>query len=547
MIQNRPPPVNPEGVFDLNIILNFGKQWPEMKDFAYETRDQLFQLIYNVEFLGALVLGFIVGVLLTVVVFKAMDRRRIAVIAALLLATVGGFAQSPEPQVDLTTLKYVDKNFGSKIDGAGMCVFNSFRASLVSQYRDDFDDYARWLAANFPGGGYPQRVTEYTKAYTRAKGIEGFDAEYVQIVGEETIHEIRDALENGRSVAVTDSGDVSFYGRPVPHMTNIVYLDDRTAGIVDNNRPDRVEWITKDAFFKRHRQFDAGWCIIYLGKPQLQRPVNVPPPEPPDREPYRRASWLDCPDGNCFRLASLNDSQTTNQGGEWKDQGNGLWYYYRNGVRVGEYHEKDKRYYTYRSDGSGRSWLEPTERPDGVKSSESKDIPTGVYYGGFPKLLPGQTLYGYGSTPIADAANQRLYQDRTKRDKKRARVVVNGDSALEQRIRDMLSRLKSDAYVYGREALDVIQALRYGKGVTVTTGITSKGVQFDVGYFNSDPDEASLRKALTKADPDYKPGGGITSETVDGVLVAMAIILAGLVAAFFYLSQSQPQGAKRDN
>lgn len=538
MIQNRPPPLNPEGIFDLNIILNFGKQWPEMKDFAYETRDQLFQLIYNVEFVGALVLGFIFGVLLTIVVFKAMDRRRLATIAALLLATCGTFAQQPEPQVDLTTLRYVDKNFGSKIDGAGMCVFNAFRGSLVSQYRDDFDDYARWLAANFPGGGYPQRVTEYTRAYCRAKGIEGFDAEYVQVVGEETIHEIRDALDNGRSVAVTDSGDVSFYGRPVPHMTNIVYLDDRTAGIVDNNRPDRVEWITRDAFFKRHRQFDAGWCIIYLGKPQLQRPVNVPPPEPPD--PFRRVAWQGCNGGNCFKFASLGDSE--NQSGKWQDQGNGLWYYYRNNVRVGEYHEKDKRYYTYRGDGSGRSWLEPAERPDGVKPEIA---PTGVVYGGFPKLLPGQTLYGYGSTPIADTANQRLYQDRTKRDKKRARVVVNGDSALEQRIRDMLRRLGSDAYVYGREALDVIQALRYGKGVTVTTGITSKGVQFDVGYFSSDPDEASLRKALTKADPDYRPGGGVTSEAVDSVLVVMAIILTGLVVAFFYLSQ--PQAVKRDN
>lgn len=538
-LQARPPTPNPEGIFDLNIILNFGKQWPEMKDFAYETRDMLFSTLYDWLHIGAMGVGFLLGIMLTVVVVLILRRRGLAAILVACLSTLGIQAQDGrEPMVDLVTIPYVDKNFGSNIDGSGMCVFNSFRACLVSQYRDDFDDYARWLARHYQGGGYPSRVTEYTRAYCRSKGIEGFDDQYVQIVGSDTLEAIREALEDGRSVAVTDSGDVSFYGRPVPHMTNIVYLDDQWAAIVDNNRPDRTEWISREAFIKRHRHYDSGWCIVYLGKPQLARPVNEIPDSRRRRDRdsfYFRPVGLfqDCRNGTCFTVAS-------NVSEGWSDQGNGVWYYHRNGARVGEYHEKNKTYYIYRGDGAGRSWLEPAERPDGVKSQAAGDKLTGVVYEGFPKLHQGQTLYGYGSMPISDPVSRRLYEDRVKKDRHKARVVVNGSSDLEKRVRDLLRRLGSDAFVYGREAWDVIRAMGYGQGVTVTTG-SKRGVALDISFFSQEPSESQLREALIKSDPSYRPGGGAVADMVDSVAVIMIVILVALVGVYWHVYRSKAE------
>jgi hypothetical protein len=523
------------GIFDLNIILNFGKQWPEMKDFAYETRTLLLDTLYNVEHIGALVLGFIVGVLLASVIFIAVTRRKQITTALLLglLFPVAGYAQPYEPQVDLVTIPYVDKNFGSKIDGSGMCVFNSFRASLVSQYRDDFDDYARWLAANYQGGGYPSRVAEYTKAYCRAKGIQDFDSQYVQVVGEDTIQAIEDALADGRSAAITYSGDPSFYGGPVPHMVNCVYLDQEWMGIVDNNRPDRVEWVDRATGIKRHRHYDAGWAIVYLGKPQLARPVNRPI-DPPnrDRDPFRRVLFQggNCVNGNC--PPQFQPTQQSTGGHTWHDQGNGVWYLYRGGnVRVGEFHESDGRYYTYREGGA----LSPTElqfeAPTKGKTGKGK-TPTGVLYGGFPELRRGQTLYGFGSNPIADTSNRLLYQDRVRTDRNRPRVVVNGSAELEARVRSLLKTLKSDAFVYGREAFEVIKQLGYGTGVTVLQG-AKNGVAVEVNFFRDEPSDVQLRDALMRADPSYRPGGGV-ADAADSVLLLLAAVLAVLVGVYFY-------------
>lgn len=512
------------GILDLNIILNFGRQWPELKEFAYETRTLVLDTLYNVEHLGALVLGFIVGTLLTTVVFLALTRRK--QLASTITPLLLGFmlasnvqAQPQEPHVDLVTLKYVDKNFGSKLDGAGMCVFNSFRGSLVSQYRNEFDDYARWLAERFQGGGYPSRLTEYTRAYTQAKGIQDFDSQYVQIVGEDTIAAMEEACTDGRSPAFTYSGDPSFYGGPVPHMCNLVHADAQWWGVVDNNRPDRIEWVRRETAIKRHRHYDAGWAVIYLGKPQLGRPVNELP-EPPDRRPFDPSI-----ENLSLRTKPVQHQST---GHTWRDQGNGIWYLYRGEVRVGEYHASDGRYYTYRFGGG----LEPSNLEFQAPTAGSGSKPTGVFYGGFPELRRGQTLYSYGSLPLADRAGQHLVQDRVKRDKQRARVVINGSEELESRVRSILQRLKSDAFAYGREAMEVILAQGYGKGVTVLKA-AKNGLLVDVGFFRDEPGEHQLRDALVRADPSYRPGGGLT-EAVDGYLGVLVAILIGLVVFYVF-------------
>jgi hypothetical protein len=67
--------------------------------------------------------------------------------------------------------------------------------------------------------------------------------------------------------AVTYDGRDGFYPGHVEHMVNLVYLDDRWAAILDNNREKQVVWMTPAEFQSRWvggvgRQ---GWAVILTG------------------------------------------------------------------------------------------------------------------------------------------------------------------------------------------------------------------------------------------------------------------------------------------
>jgi hypothetical protein len=557
----RRPGPNPQGVIDVHVNLNLLKEFKDMADFFREFRESSVQAIYNtahvVSIGGGVILGF-----LGAWIFGLSRQRTVVtaglVLGALVLSPSAAWCQSPtpvEPMVDLVTLKYVDKNFGSRIDGAGMCVYNSFRGCMVSQYRGEVDDYARWLADRFPGGGYPTRVTEYTNAYTKAKNIQ---IDYVQVVGPESVQAIKTALLDGRAVAVTDSGDPSFYGGPVPHMTNIVYLDDEWAGIVDNNRPTFVEWVRASTWLKRHTHFDQGWCIIYLDRPQLVRPVNRKPAAlgyfglgvplvlgqwggSSGGGRLQGPAW--CPPSGPSFFDSVPATQAPRlMGYRWEDRGGGLWYLYHNDSRIGEYDDKTSTYYEYRGDGM-RSWRQearpPADAPFASRPPQDKsDKPNGVDYRGFPEVRRGETLYGYGSVPLTDRAGRKLYEDKIKSDRSKARVVVNG--VPEASIRQKLKALNSTAFIYGAEAQEVIDRMGYGKGVTVL-GSPDRGVSPEVAYFANEPSEGELRSALIKADPNYRPGGdnpvvpGLGG--IDGPTLGMAGLVAMLAFVFFRMNR----------
>lgn len=562
MIQNygTGPPVPPGGIFDLNLTLNFAPQMrKEYLDFLYTTREMAMKQLFDVQWFAVAGIAFVVGLILATAVsclLAAWGRRaRVATIAALLAALLGAMpvaAQdappSREPMVDLVTLNYVKKNLASRINNAGCCVFASQDASFRSQYRDDMDGYLEWVAANLPGGGYPSRVVEYIDAFCRAKNIAIPD--YTQVVGEESLDAIREALEDGRSPAITYSGDPSFYGGPVPHMVNCVYLDDQYAGVVDNNRPDRVEWMSRDTFVKRHRHYDRGWAIIYHGKPQLCRPVN-PDSRPANplrnpRDPYRNlrvsltregdanldVMLCQCPGGNCpqpSRYVPASPQPATQAGYEWR--GTVL---YRDNCRIGEM--IDGVYHDYHTDGAGRHWNEPARCPapgyEGVGSRL-----TGVDYAKVPTPPPGHTFYGTQSSDLRyDDAGRRLYTAKMNGDRVKPRIIINLDGA-EDAILAILERLKAleRVFIYARDAIEVIRRLGYGTGITVVSG-TTRGVAVETAYFESVPTDAELREALIKADPTYRPGSsGVGAGSLDTPAMALVAVIAILAACVVYL------------
>ena len=112
------------------------------------------------------------------------------------------------------------------------------------------------------GGGWPQKVDLMVERY-------GKGTEYIQYEGEDpTI--LLDALASGRMPAVTYCGrDPHYGGRNVSHMVNLVFLDNGTACVLDNNyvEDDQFVWMSAQDFLERWTWGGNGWAVILLAPP----------------------------------------------------------------------------------------------------------------------------------------------------------------------------------------------------------------------------------------------------------------------------------------
>lgn len=190
--------------------------------------------------------------------------------------TIGG-PHSPDGKVvvavDLPVEQRI-KNIGSKKDGAGMCVFSSNEMSMRWANLEAWRGWRDWCAARYPGGGYPQKVDDLIKAYAKFKKIPIPD--YIQYEGRDaTVLEA--AIKTGRLPSITYCGrDQHYNGKSVAHMTNLVYLDQDWACVLDNNfiGSDELVWMTRKEFIERWQGNGGGWCVIYLSAPPPPVPHN---------------------------------------------------------------------------------------------------------------------------------------------------------------------------------------------------------------------------------------------------------------------------------
>lgn len=167
--------------------------------------------------------------------------------------------------------------------GAGLCVFTSIWHAAIWQNIPAIFGYRDWMM-NKPGGGWPEKVDQTLKQYCAEKGIEV--PGYVQHTGGD-VSFLKHALGTGRMVCVTYAGMDDFYNGPIGHMVNLVYLDDDTACIIDNNRPGSYVWMTASAFSQRWLEQSGGWAIVftapppppYAVKPGVQEFLATPPDE----------------------------------------------------------------------------------------------------------------------------------------------------------------------------------------------------------------------------------------------------------------------------
>jgi hypothetical protein len=202
-------------------------------------------------------------------------------IAALLLYAAPAYAieaNGPEhdgkpARVVLPSTEHL-KNVGGS-DGAGLCVFASGTHAARYQSVALLEQWMQWMR-KYPGGGYPSKVDTMLKRIASEKGVPV--PPYVQHTGGDPDF-LELALRTGRYPCVTyDGRDGVFYRGRIAHMVNLVYLDDETAAIHDNNYPGKWLWMTRSEFLSRWNGNGGGWAYVLLevAPPPLPSPQFTP-------------------------------------------------------------------------------------------------------------------------------------------------------------------------------------------------------------------------------------------------------------------------------
>jgi hypothetical protein len=174
----------------------------------------------------------------------------------------------PTPAVDFDPDLWF-KNIGSRIDGAGMCVFTAAEFMFLQLGMNEFKGFRDWCAAKYPGGGYPSKLAKCVKEFCAAKHIpepelrqyEGSDPAFVQT-----------ALANGWMPGVTLFHSPRYGAGKIYHMTNCVLMNGQFVEIQDNNfKP--IEVCGFEEGLRRIKDNGQYWSFVIVGHP-------APPPVP---------------------------------------------------------------------------------------------------------------------------------------------------------------------------------------------------------------------------------------------------------------------------
>lgn len=166
-------------------------------------------------------------------------------------------------------------NVGSKRDGAGMCVFTSIEMSARFAGLEQMRGFRDWVATNYRGGGWPDKVDECLNAWFVAKKITPI--KYIQYEGKNP-SEILDICDRTGRMANVTYGYSPRYGGPIQHMVNCVMFRSDYGVILDNNFPgeDRYEWVQRDELARRTIYPNkTAWIFVWL--------PPGPPPSPKNK------------------------------------------------------------------------------------------------------------------------------------------------------------------------------------------------------------------------------------------------------------------------
>jgi hypothetical protein len=165
------------------------------------------------------------------------------------------------------------KNVGSRIDGAGMCVFTSIEMAARWHGMEDFRGFRDWCAAKYPGGGYPGNVDEHIKTYCAAKGFRV--PAYIQYEGPDVGAVLAMCDRTSRMACVTYGYSPRYGNQTIAHMTCCPKFSGKFSVCLDNNFPgeQNYEWMTLDEIQRRIKwPQGSGWIFVWL--------APAPPPVP---------------------------------------------------------------------------------------------------------------------------------------------------------------------------------------------------------------------------------------------------------------------------
>jgi hypothetical protein len=163
------------------------------------------------------------------------------------------------------------KNRGGS-DGAGLCVFASLKHSAQWQNVDALRDIFEWMFKH-PGGGYPEKVDRVIAQICKEKGLP--KPTYLQVESCD-LEILKLASKTGRMPAVTYSFSPSgrYGGARIAHMVSLPHADDKLFGVLDNNFPGTIEWMTPQEFKRTYCGRSQGWTVILLDEGPPPPPFN---------------------------------------------------------------------------------------------------------------------------------------------------------------------------------------------------------------------------------------------------------------------------------
>lgn len=154
--------------------------------------------------------------------------------------------------------------------GRGCCVFRSGDHAAHWQNEPALYGWPEWMVSKgIEGGGYPEKVDKLIPEIAKDRGLPV--PNYAQHTGGDATV-LERMLATGRMVCVTYDGRDGFYKGSVGHMVNLVFLNDKEAAILDNNRINHYVVMSRNEFIDRWKAAGGGWAWCLL---------NPPPPAPP--------------------------------------------------------------------------------------------------------------------------------------------------------------------------------------------------------------------------------------------------------------------------
>jgi hypothetical protein len=166
------------------------------------------------------------------------------------------------------------KNIGSKLDGAGMCVFTSIEMAARYQNLEAMRGWRDWCASKYPGGGYPQKVDQLLQAWFTAKSLPAIP--YLQYEGKDPEQIMTLIDQTNRMACITYGTSPRYGGGSIAHMVDAILFRGNFGVVLDNNfiGDDKYEWMPRSELLRRMKYGQgSAWVFVWL------TPGSPPPPK----------------------------------------------------------------------------------------------------------------------------------------------------------------------------------------------------------------------------------------------------------------------------